>query len=151
MAIASMQVVTREIPIGGYYISNNNTNPATTLGYGTWSQVGQGRTLVGQDGSDPDFDVADEVGGAKTVNAVINHTHPVTDPGHGHTTQRYPTATGGNSGFTVDASMSGTLADNTLPVKNNTTGLTTQNPSGGVASMSIMNPYLVAYVWRRTV
>jgi len=66
--------------------------------------------------------------------AVLNHTHPVTDPGHTHLTQRYPTATGSNSGFTIDTSMSGTLADNTLPTKSNTTGITTNNPAGGVAS-----------------
>ena len=67
---------------------------------------------------------------------VINHTHPVTDPGHTHLTQRYPTTTGGSSGFTVDTSMSGTLADNTLPTKTNTTGVTTTNPAGGVASIT---------------
>ena len=71
---------------------------------------------------------------------VINHTHAVnvTDPGHTHLTQRYPTATGGSSGFTIDTSMSGTLADNTLPVKANATGVTatSSNPGGGVASIT---------------
>lgn len=74
-------------------------------------------------------------GGQDTVTAVINHTHPVTDPGHTHLTQRYPTTTGGSSGFTADTSMSGTLADNTLPTKTATTGVTTTNPAGGVASI----------------
>ncbi len=73
-----------------------------------------------------------------TYSEVPNHTHPVvvTDPGHTHLTQRYPTATGASSGFTIDTSMSGTLADNTQPVKTATTGITasTQNPGGGVAS-----------------
>ena len=71
---------------------------------------------------------------------IVNHTHPVTDPGHVHTTQRYPTATGANSGFTIDTSMSGTLADNTLPVKSNTTGVTTTNPAGGVATGTTVGP-----------
>lgn len=74
-----------------------------------------------------------------TINQVINHTHPIniTDPGHSHLTQRYPTATGGSSGFTIDTSMSGTLADNTLPTKTNTTGISaaSTNPAGGVASI----------------
>ena len=69
---------------------------------------------------------------------IVNHTHPVivTDPTHSHLTQRYPTATGASSGFTIDTSMSGTLADNTLPTKVASTGITaaTQNPTGGVAS-----------------
>ncbi len=72
-----------------------------------------------------------------TYTEVPNHTHPVTvtDPGHTHLTQRYPTATGGSSGFTIDTSMSGTPANNTLPTASATTGITASaaNPSGGVA------------------
>lgn len=73
-----------------------------------------------------------------TYTDVVNHTHVVnvTDNGHTHLTQRYPTATGSSSGFTIDTSMSGTLADNTLPTKTATTGITaaTVNPAGGVAT-----------------
>ena len=71
---------------------------------------------------------------------VINHTHPVTDPGHAHLTQRYPTATGGSSGFTIDTSMSGTLADNTLPTKTASTGVSTTNPAGGVSALAHDTP-----------
>lgn len=71
---------------------------------------------------------------------IINHLHVVniTDTGHTHLTQRYPTATGSSTGFTIDTSMSGTLADNTLPTKTGTTGIsaTTNNPVGGVASIT---------------
>lgn len=78
-------------------------------------------------------------GGSDSITDIIDHTHAVNvnDPGHTHLTQRYPTTTGGSSGFTIDTSMSGTLADNTLPTKSGTTGITatTSNPSGGVASI----------------
>lgn len=87
---------------------------------------------------------------------VVNHTHAVnvTDPGHSHLTQRYPTATGGSSGFTIDTSMSGTLADNTLPVKTAMSGVTaaSDNPAGGLAalthdSVSSLPPYYaLAYI-----
>ena len=85
----------------------------------------------------------------------VNHTHGVVDPGHTHLTQRYPTATGASTGFTIDTSMSGTLADNTLPTKSATTGITTQNPAGGVAaqSHSAANnapPSITAFMWERT-
>lgn len=84
--------------------------------------------------------VAGVTGGGTHTHAahtgVINHTHPVTDPGHTHLTQRYPTATGASTGFTIDTSMSGTLADNTLPTKSGTTGVTTNNPAGGIASLT---------------
>ena len=79
-----------------------------------------------------------------TYSQVPNHTHPVqvTDPGHTHLTQRYPTATGGSSGFTIDTSMSGTLADNTLPTKVASTGISAaaQNPDGGVAQGTTDGP-----------
>lgn len=121
----------------------------------------KGRIPPGLDAAIGDFDALGKTGGAKTVTLGVaeipshthvqnahNHTqdahnhiqdahnHAVTDPGHNHLTQRYPTATGGSSGFTIDTSMSGTLADNTLPVKVNTTGLTVNNatPTNQVAT-----------------
>jgi len=117
-----------------------------------------------------------DAGHTHTHNA---HSHGVTDPGHVHTTQRYPTATGGSSGFTIDTSMSGTLADNTLPVKSAATGLTVNNATdteqsqvtgltvnnatptnqnatptnqntGGGGAHANLQPYLTVYVWKRT-
>lgn len=69
-----------------------------------------------------------------TYSQVLNHVHPITDPGHSHALQRYPTTTGASSGFTADTSMSGTPAGVTLVTQVASTGITgTQNPTGGVA------------------
>jgi hypothetical protein len=54
-------------PIGSVFISVLSTDPATLLGFGTWSAIGAGRVLVGQNVADTDFDVLEETGGAKTV------------------------------------------------------------------------------------
>lgn len=70
--------------VGSIYINITGTDPATELGYGTWTAFGAGRTLVGRDAGDTDFDTAEETGGAKTVAAAGSnaaeaaHTHSVT-------------------------------------------------------------------------
>jgi len=56
-------------PIGSVFISVVSTNPATLLGFGTWSAFATGRTLVGLDGGQTEFDTVEETGGAKTVAA----------------------------------------------------------------------------------
>jgi hypothetical protein len=53
--------------VGALYVSVSPTNPATTLGYGTWSAFGAGRVLVGVDTGDTDFDTVEETGGSKTA------------------------------------------------------------------------------------
>jgi microcystin-dependent protein len=109
--------------------------------------------LVGYDSGDTDFDTLEETGGAKTVTLteaqMPAHTHSVTDPGHTHLTQRYPTATGGSSGFTIDTSMSGTLADNTLPTKSGTTGISVGSTGSGEAHNNLP-PYFTCRMWKRT-
>lgn len=142
-------------PVGSIFISAVSTNPATLLGYGTWVAFGAGRVLVGIDAGDADFDVVEETGGSKTKTITAGNlpelSVAVTDPGHTHLTQRYPTATGGSSGFTIDVSMSGTIADNTLPVKSNTTGITaTANTGGANTPVSVVQPYITVYMWKRT-
>lgn len=143
-------------PVGAVFLSVVATDPATLLGYGTWAAIGAGRMLMGWNTGD----TLEATGGSSTHThadhtGVLNHTHPVTDPGHTHLTQRYPTATGSSSGFTIDTSMSGTLADNTLPTKATTTGVTTSNPAGGVSALthdspSHVPPYLIVRMWKRT-
>lgn len=52
--------------IGKPYISfTDSRNPSEILGFGTWEQV-KGRTLVGVDASDNDFNTVKKTGGSKT-------------------------------------------------------------------------------------
>jgi hypothetical protein len=54
-------------PVGSVYINaTSSSNPATLLGFGTWEAFGAGRVMVGLNGSDTDFDTAEETGGSKT-------------------------------------------------------------------------------------
>jgi microcystin-dependent protein len=150
-------------PVGSVFLSVVSTNPSSLLGGGTWIQIAGGRMLVGQTGGDADFDTAEETGGAKTHTLTTaempSHTHAQdahnhTQDAHSHLTQRYPTATGASTGFTIDTSMSGTLADNTLPTKattaTNQAATAVNQSTGGDGAHNNMPPYLVVYMFKRT-
>lgn len=138
-------------PVGSLFLSAVSTNPATLLGYGTWQAFGDGRLLMSED-------TAGQTGGSSTHthaahSGVLSHSHNVTDAGHAHAQQRFPTATGGSTGFTVDTSMSGTqaAANNTASA---TTGLTVNSSGSGSEythdSPSHLPPYITVRVWERT-
>src|SRR3990172_12746051 len=74
-----------ELPVGFVFISVVSTNPATLLGYGTWSAFGAGRVLVGLDSGDTDFDTVEETGGAKTSSHAHTSGPLTTDTYGGHT------------------------------------------------------------------
>ena len=121
-------------PVGSIYINAGvATNPGTLLGFGTWTAFGTGRTIVGVDSSDTDFDTVRETGGSKThtltVDELPSHTHTATLRGNGENeTQSLPSA-----------------SDNTDPSRTMTTDAT-----GGGQAHTIVQPYITAYMWRRT-
>ena len=67
-------------PVGSIYISINNTNPSSLFG-GTWESFGQGRTLIGVNTSDGDFNGVEKTGGSKTKTIATGnlpaHTHSI--------------------------------------------------------------------------
>ena len=68
-----------------------------------------------------------------TYSQIVNHTHPVTDPGHTHvlTQLRDATTGGATTNIALTADTSSTLG--TKVTGSRTTGITVDNPSGGVA------------------
>ena len=118
-------------PVGSIYINAGvATNPGTLLGFGTWTAFGTGRTIVGVDSSDTDFDTVRETGGAKTHQLTISelpaHTHNVT--------------------------MSTSDSDNDFLSEGNNSGLSsfTTSSTGGDQAHNNLQPYITAYMWRRT-
>lgn len=67
---------------------------------------------------------------------IVQHTHPVTDPGHAHTQASTTTSTGSTSNRLGTADTSST-AQNTGTA---TTGITTSNPAGSVATGTTAGP-----------
>jgi len=121
-------------PVGAIFISAVSTNPATLLGFGTWSAIGAGKVLIGQNASDTDFDTLGETGGAKTVQASAQ-----TFAGTAATIPQT-----GTSAVKVGTSSSNAAAQththSYTPAGTNTPG----------AATSVVQPYLVVAFWQRT-
>lgn len=60
-------------PVGSIYMSVNSTNPANLFG-GTWKRIANGRTLIGVDENNSNFNSAKKTGGSFSH----NHTNPST-------------------------------------------------------------------------
>lgn len=138
-----------ELPVGFVFISVVSTNPATLLGYGTWSAFGQGRVLVGINPGEVEFNSLRQTGGAKSVTLTTTempvHSHGVTDPGHSHGLTAMQ-SNGGNSG--VPSGGNGVAGTNSALTTANATGVTVQNAGSGAAHYNIQ-PYIVVYMWER--
>jgi microcystin-dependent protein len=117
-----------EIPIGGLYLSVSATNPATSLGYGTWVAHAAGRALVGV-GSNGEtaWAVGDERG---------SETHTLTTaqlPSHTHSFSANTDSQGSHS-HGVTASVGVTALSGSFEIRNRAnTGGILANGSGIVS------------------
>ena len=62
-------------PVGCIYLTSDITNPGILFG-GTWEQIAQGRTLVGVDDSQTEFNTVKKTGGEKTHILKIDEMPP---------------------------------------------------------------------------
>lgn len=150
-------------PVGAIYISANATNPSTYLG-GTWERFANGKTLVGVDTADTDFNEAEKTGGEKThklgTTEMPAHNHAVTTTiasagAHTHSirpTKRSYSLSGSGNYCIVDATTHTSL-DNKATTSNgahtHTATSTATNTGGGLAHNN-MQPYITVYMWKRT-
>lgn len=126
-------------PIGAIYLSVDNANPSKLFG-GTWEQIAKGRTLVGVDTSQTEFNTVNKTGGEKTHTLNINEM-----PSHNHI-ERY-----GKMSW-VDVSGEGNSAYGNLPVYN--TGINAKEnitaKTGNSQAHNNLQPYFTCYIWCRT-
>lgn len=174
---AALQAV---YPVGSIYINaTSSTNPGTLLGFGTWEAFGAGRVMVGLNGSDADFDTAEETGGSKTSTSsgTISGTVGGTALTEAQMPKHYHAMLGPNSidtvpnGSNTNVGMSysgGTDDDpvfryNTYSVGGNAaSGGTTEGSASGDShthsfsgtfsgsTQSTVQPYIVVRMWKRT-
>ena len=140
-------------PVGSIYINATSaSNPNTLLGFGTWTEFGAGRVMVGLNASDPLFDTAEETGGSKDA-VVVSHTHTatVTDPGHTHTSSNsnfLGNFSGGSQNLRNDLRSAGFDA---VSINSNTTGISVSNSTTGVSGTNAnIQPYITVRMWKRT-
>lgn len=162
-------------PVGSVFIAVVDTNPATLLGYGTWSAIGAGRVLVGYDSGDADFNAAEKTGGAKTVACAGSnanesaHTHSVTSnvsvndhASHTHTVNPNTGSSTQEATFGADFSAYSSLVEVTSSGPSATLSHTVTNSAVASAAgsahthaftgsaTSVVQPYLVVFMWKRT-
>ena len=125
-----LQGLLKAYPIGSIYTSTVATNPNTFFG-GTWVSFGAGKVLVGLDAADTDFDLSEETGGAKTHTLTTNEM-----PAHTHTTTIENASGSGSSGSADGSSSFSSVASSS---------------TGGGAAHNNLQPYIVVYMWKRTV
>ena len=121
-------------PIGSIYLSINNINPSKWFD-GTWELIAQGRTLVGVDTNDSDFNEPKKTGGEKT------HTLSTDEmPSHNHGIVNFNNwgASGTGSGYQYYNNKTDLMGNNGTSYK------------GGSQAHNNLQPYFTCYIWCRT-
>lgn len=126
-------------PIGSMYVNfTDGTNPATLLGFGSWTQVA-GRVVVGYDATQAEFNAAEKTGGHKLTQA---HTHVAKNwvfngaaaSGGNHYGMDYKANTGSHVSMANDTPAG---------------ELWFGNSSYGGGDSQNLQPYIVGYIWKR--
>jgi len=133
-------------PVGALYSSTSATNPGTSLGFGTWAQFGAGRVMMGSGNASY---LAGTTGGSADA-TLPSHTHTATstDSGHTHTFGIFNAGTyGAGPGVNVARFGSPDSSTNTSFAV-----ITTTNSTEGASPTNAnLPPYIVVYMWQRTV
>lgn len=132
-------VQTSLFPVGSIYTNYNvSTNPATLLGFGTWTAVSEGRVLVGA-GEGTDINAVTSTFTATSTGGEYVHTMTSAEMfPHRHELL-------GNSILTDPGSVNNTLGGSGTSATNR---FTTSVGTGD--AFNVQQPYLVVYMWRRT-
>lgn len=124
-------------PVGSIYISINNVNPTNYFG-GTWVAFGTGRTLVGVDSNQNEFNSVEKTGGAKTHTLTIDEM-----PSHDHQREQTGRVLYWDEGLTA---MGGLTSGTNVQFSWNRATTNT----GGSQPHNNLQPYITCYMWKRT-
>ena len=103
---SSTKIINMIYPVGSIFISVSNVNPSTYFTGTSWEAFGSGKTLVGVDTTDTDFNTVAKTGGKKDVTLTSAQsgqknlgsiTSADNNRGHTHKYDKVNTPTGGTS------------------------------------------------------
>ena len=127
-------------PVGSIYITTNNQNPGEYLG-GEWESFGEGKTLVGIDSSDSDFSTVEKTGGNKEIK-LDNKNMP----------QRVTISVKLTNNYSLLSGMKWT----STKANKDDYFLSTLRDFTAIGEdyeyevpISVMQPYIVTYMWKR--
>lgn len=124
-------------PVGSLYLTVGSENPNNTIG-GTWVRFGNGKTLVGVDTNDSDFNSVEKIGGNKNQNA-LNKLYTNLYQGTSAIVSEQVQA--GNDYTANRWSYSSDYRENTY----------TSNWKTKISgSLPVLQPYITIYIWKRT-
>lgn len=133
-------IVDKIYPIGSIYLSVSEVDPAILFG-GVWESFSTGRTLVGVDTSQTEFNTVQKTGGEKThtlnSNEIPSHSHTI----FANTDYRESGETGYWGLDLYQGYAYGSEKD-----ANNGTGT---RASGGGEAHNNLQPYITVYMWKR--
>lgn len=142
-------------PVGSIEVNVSGDNPGTYLG-GTWESFGTGKTLVGIDASQTEFNTIEKTGGSKT------HSHNYGLKAGGYYCDTVLTESAQDGVFTWDSNN-----NRTLMTLNSSVGSQSVSVNGGNATSSKsanmahyqaiantsytsnLQPYITVYFWKR--
>ena len=137
-------------PVGSIYTNSSvSTNPATLLGFGTWTAFGAGKTIIGNGGG---YTAGNTGGSADAITVSHTHTASVSDSGHQHNIFASASSSSGTL-FNITNGFSTTTpnAQAQATAQTTTTGIGVSiSTTGSSGTGANLPPYIVVYLWQRT-
>ncbi|MDD3340919.1 MAG: prepilin-type N-terminal cleavage/methylation domain-containing protein [Bacilli bacterium] len=133
ISVISKNQLNETYPVGSIYISTSSTSPSILFG-GVWEAYGTGRTLVGINSADGNFNTIGKTGGSTTTTLAAANL-----PSHSHSIPALSgsTSTAGNHAHTFSGTSSSagahthTFSGTTSAAGNHTHNVYNYNPSAG--------------------
>ena len=142
-------------PVGSLFINTIDINPSAFIG-GTWVSYGKGRTIVGVDTSQSEFNTVNKIGGNKLLQ---NHSHNLNNfrvakfdhvnQGDMYTSplQRFFVVGAKLKTTTIDAEDSEASLQWFSDIEQESPVIITNTGEG---SSENLQPYITVYMWKRT-